>query len=95
MSEQKHVSAHKHFYAAGFLACALTASFTTFASPPPVDSEQWKMSRPYKDFIVNMRNRSGGSCCDLSDGRGNLEERVLPDGRYQVKMTKKITNSTM
>lgn len=89
MPEQKHVYAHKHLYTAGFLACALSASFSSSASPPPVGSDQWNMSRPYKDFIVNMRNKNGGSCCDLSDGRGDLEERELPDGRYQVKMTKK------
>lgn len=70
-----------------FAATSLTASFELSAAPPPVGSKQWNMTRPYKDFIVNMKNKNGGSCCDLSDGRADLEERITKDGRYQVRAT--------
>ena len=76
------------FAAVSLALSMLGMSFQSAASPPPVGSQQWNMTRPYKDFIVNMKNKNGGSCCDLSDGRGNLEERILPDGRYQVRATK-------
>lgn len=77
------------FSALALAAFSLASSFELAASPPPVGSKQWNMTRPYKDFIVNMKNKYGGSCCDLSDGRGDLEERILKDGRYQVRATKK------
>jgi hypothetical protein len=57
------------------------------AEAPPVGSPQWNMSRPYKDFIVHMHNRNGGWCCDLSDGRADMEERIV-DGHYQVHITR-------
>ena len=77
------------FSAFALATAALTGSFELAAAPPPVGSKQWDMGRPFKDFIVNMKNKNGGSCCDLSDGRGDLEERILKDGRYQVRATNK------
>jgi len=77
------------FSAFALAAAALTSSFELAAAPPPVGSKQWDMTRPFKDFIVSMKNKNGGSCCDLSDGRGDLEERILKYLRYQVMATKK------
>ena len=78
----------------------LTTSFTTSAAPPEKGSEQWNMMAPFGDFIKQMRTRPtpnnpyGGSCCDLSDGRGDMRERFIKDaanphgGYYEVFVTR-------
>ena len=75
-------------------AFSLGTAFTAVADPPPVGSEQWNKTREYKDFIVNMRTENGGSCCDLSDGRAELEERYVVnekgEGNYVVTVTREI-----
>lgn len=72
------------FLAAAIGATAMVAAPDTAQalSPPPKGSEQWNLLAPYKDFIVNMRRASGGSCCDMGDGRGNFEEHV--ETRYNA-----------
>jgi hypothetical protein len=79
------------------LSLSLAAIFTAaaHANPPPEGSPQWNMTRPYKSFVTRMHNLKDGTnqwCCDLSDGRANLEERYVPGtngqpGHYQVKVT--------
>lgn len=70
---------------AGALTLAFAASVN--AHVPPEGSEQHNLLKPYEDFIVHMKNKSGGSCCNKQDGRGDLEERITKDGKYQVKLT--------
>ena len=74
------------------IAGAVLSSFNTVAAPPPEGSEQWNMTRDYKDFIVNMLDEDGMMCCDFSDGRADLEERIVTDDKgdtyYEVKVTR-------
>jgi len=68
----------------GISASLLTGVTAALAvSAPPPGSEQFNMLEPHKDFINNMRRMNGGgSCCNLSDGRGNFEEIV--ETRYDA-----------
>ncbi len=60
------------------------------AEPPLKGSEQWNMLVPYVDFITAMRTKDGRSgCCDMADGRGELDERYV-DGHYEVFITKDL-----
>lgn len=70
------------------LALTLAGSFGAQADIPGPDTEQGKMLAPYTKFIGYMQKPGNkGSCCNLNDGRGKLEQRTKPDGTLQVKMT--------
>ncbi len=69
------------------LAFTMAGAFNAYAHIPAEGSEQHELLKNFKDFIMQMKNNTGGSCCNLDDGRGNLEERMTTDGQYQVKIT--------
>ena len=48
-----------------------------YSAAPPEGSEQMNYMAPYVDFVRSMRTANDkGSCCDLSDGRANLQEKT-------------------
>ena len=69
------------------LAFTMAGAFNAYAHVPPEGSEQHNLLKPFQDFIMQMKNNIGGSCCNLDDGRGDLEERMTKAGKYQVKLT--------
>jgi hypothetical protein len=82
----------KFMKAAGAVTASALFAGAAMASPPVVGSPQYNMGRPYKDFIVNMHNKNGGWCCDLSDGRADMDERIVTDAdgksHYEVRVTR-------
>lgn len=76
-------------------ALALSLAFNAQAHVPAEGSEQHNLLKPYEDFIIHMKNNNGGSCCNKMDGRGDLEERVTQDGKYQVKITHDLAGNEL
>lgn len=77
------------------LTFTLAGTFGAQAHVPEATSEQGKMLAPFSEAIMHMTKPSGGSCCSLNDGRGNLEERITKDGKYQVKLTHDLAGSKL
>lgn len=77
------------------LAFTMAGAFNAYAHVPPEGSEQHNLLKPFNDFIMQMKNKYGGSCCNLDDGRGNLEERMTKDGKYQVKITHDLAGTKL
>jgi hypothetical protein len=67
--------------AAALLACAAPAG----ASPPPKDSEDWKIMAPYKEWVTSQHDTLGRWCCDIGDGRP-VEARI-DDDHWVVHVT--------
>ena len=44
----------------------------SFASPPPVGSEDWKVMIPFKEWVVSQHDQYTRWCCDLGDGRPTI-----------------------
>jgi hypothetical protein len=77
------------------LAFTVAGAFNAYAHVPAEGSEQHNLLKPFQDFIMQTKNNSGGSCCNLDDGRGNLEERMTKDGKYQVKLTHDLAGAKL
>lgn len=76
----------------GTILCSVFQT-SAYAEPPPKGSFQWDLLSPYVEFIRRMKKPNGAmGCCDMSDGRGELDERQTPDGHYQVKITRAAYN---
>lgn len=74
---------------------ALGAAFSASAHVPPEGSDQNKLLKNHEEFIMKMETKTGGSCCSLNDGRGDLEEKVLKDGRIQVMITHDLAGNKL
>ena len=40
-----------------------------FAAPPPMDSDDWRIMGPYKEWATSQHDLAGRWCCDIGDGR--------------------------
>ncbi|MCM2343351.1 MAG: hypothetical protein NDJ24_02185 [Alphaproteobacteria bacterium] len=76
-------------------AFALSAAFNAQAHVPADGSPQNLLLKPYEEFIVHMKNKSGGSCCNKQDGRGELEERTTKAGKLEVKITHDLAGNAL
>ena len=79
----------------GGAAIALASVFSAQAHVPAADSEQGKLLAPFSDFVMQMKNNQGSSCCNLRDGRGDLEEKITKAGKYQVKITHDLAGNKL
>ncbi len=78
------------FFSSAVLAGGLAASGGAQAHVPG-EGPQHDLMEPFKGTIMHMRQYTGGSCCDMKDAAGNLEEERYRDERgltrYRVKVT--------
>lgn len=66
---------------------------TAYSAAPDKNSDQWLTMAPYVEFVKNMTTADGrSSCCDVSDGRVNLQEKstlnAKGEGYYRVHVTR-------
>lgn len=78
------------------VAFTLAGAFNAYAHVPAEGSEQHNLLKPFNDFIMHMKKSDGtSSCCSLNDGRGDLEERMTKDGKYEVKITHDLAGTKL
>jgi len=73
------------FLSLNFAAALLVVGVPTQAAPPPVDSDDWKIMAPYKEWVTAQHDARGRWCCDIGDGRP-VEARVADD-HWEVHVT--------